>query len=67
MSNDDRKAVLQLQNNTSFKGSFYETSLLWKYDSVKLPSSYNMALSRWSCLEKKCERDPKLKSICSPK
>lgn len=63
LSKEVKRAMKQLQSNTSLKGSYYETSLLWKFTNVKLPCSYKMALNRWSCLEKRCERDPALKSI----
>lgn len=49
-----------MQRTTKFKGSFYETGLLWKIDKINLPRSIEMAKSRFKLLESKLQRDPAL-------
>ncbi|XP_055590571.1 uncharacterized protein LOC129742669 [Uranotaenia lowii] len=58
MSKDDERALMLLQSNTVRAGRSYETCLLWRYDTVSLPDSKNMAKKRHSCLEKRLLREP---------
>lgn len=63
MSSEDSRALQILKTTTILKGNKYELGLLWKYDDIKLPPSYNMALRRLVCLEKQCQRTPNLKEM----
>lgn len=51
-SKEEERAVNILQNKTNRKNGRFETALLWRYDSFKLPDSYPMAKRRLICLEK---------------
>lgn len=44
ISKEDKSAIKQLESNTEFKGKFYETGLIWRFNKVKLPNSYNWLL-----------------------
>lgn len=56
MSEDDIRAQRLLEENTVLKDDHYECSLLWKFDNITLPNSYNMALQRLRCLERKLSK-----------
>lgn len=59
-SPDDKRAREILEATTIHTGERYETSLLWRYDDVKLPDSLPMARRRLLCLEKNMARNPQL-------
>ncbi|XP_055584735.1 uncharacterized protein LOC129737599 [Uranotaenia lowii] len=59
-SEEDKRAMEQLQKATVFIGDRFESTLLWKYDHIDLPDSYPMALARLKCLERKLSKDPLL-------
>ncbi|KAJ6636921.1 hypothetical protein Bhyg_09646, partial [Pseudolycoriella hygida] len=51
-SKEDERALDILTKHTKRIGNRFETALLWKYDNIILPDSYNMAYKRLLCLEK---------------
>ncbi|XP_053686572.1 uncharacterized protein LOC128736119 [Sabethes cyaneus] len=61
LSEEEKRAQRILEETTVRVGSRFETGLLWKYDQIKFPDSYYMALRRLQCLEKRMERNPKLR------
>ncbi|XP_058826961.1 uncharacterized protein LOC131686947 [Topomyia yanbarensis] len=63
VSEEEKRAHRILEQTTTRIGKRFETGLLWKYDHIEFPDSYNMAISRLECLEKKLSREPKLKEI----
>ncbi|XP_053692357.1 uncharacterized protein LOC128740817 [Sabethes cyaneus] len=60
LSTEDQRALSLLQSRTTFKGSRYETGLLWRHDNIRLPNNKDMALRRFHCLEKRLQKDPEL-------
>uniref|UniRef100_A0A453YZM1 Endonuclease n=1 Tax=Anopheles gambiae TaxID=7165 RepID=A0A453YZM1_ANOGA len=60
---DERRALTILETTTVRIGNRFESGLLWKTDNVELPSSLGMARRRLECLERRMERDPKLKTV----
>ncbi|XP_058449120.1 uncharacterized protein LOC131429087 [Malaya genurostris] len=63
MSEEEKRAQCILEKTTIRIGKRFETGLLWRFDHIELPDSYNMALKRLECLEKKLAREPLLKEI----
>ncbi|XP_058817566.1 uncharacterized protein LOC131680868 [Topomyia yanbarensis] len=61
LSDQEKRASRILEETTVRVGARYETGLLWKHDHIELPDSYNMALRRLECLERKMSRNPELK------
>ncbi|XP_053698911.1 uncharacterized protein LOC128745869 [Sabethes cyaneus] len=61
MSDEERRALDLLKLTTKRVGDRYETGLLWRFDDVKLPDSYGMAMKRLDCLERSMKRKPLLK------
>ncbi|XP_062541787.1 uncharacterized protein LOC134209767 [Armigeres subalbatus] len=59
-SEEDKRAKIIMKQTTIRVGERFETGLLWKYDHVELPDSYNMAVKRFECLERRMSRDPQL-------
>lgn len=59
-SEDDKRARKIMEQTTIRVGEKFETGLLWKYDDVEFPNSYNMAVKRLECLERRMMRDPEL-------
>lgn len=55
---DDVRAKGILHESTKRVGDRFQTGLLWKYDDVKFPNSYPMALGRLEGIERKMKRDP---------
>ncbi|XP_055615232.1 uncharacterized protein LOC129761532 [Toxorhynchites rutilus septentrionalis] len=65
ISEEEKRAQRILETTTIRVDTHYETGLLWKSDYVELPDSYNMALKRLECLERKMNRNPDLKqALC---
>ncbi|XP_062537863.1 uncharacterized protein LOC134206188 [Armigeres subalbatus] len=53
----------EIQEQTTVRvGNRFQTGLLWKYDDIEFPDSYNMAVKRFECLERRMVRDPDLAS-----
>ncbi|KAL0810721.1 hypothetical protein ABMA28_010045 [Loxostege sticticalis] len=62
-SDPEVRAMKILEENTVKKNEDgYETSLIWKKEETTLPNNYNGALNRLYSIEKKLDRDPKLKT-----
>ncbi|XP_058456935.1 uncharacterized protein LOC131434288 [Malaya genurostris] len=60
LSHEDQRAQSLLASLTRPSDGRFESGLLWKYDTVRLPDSSSMALRRWRCLENRLMRDSKL-------
>ncbi|XP_062551469.1 uncharacterized protein LOC134216626 [Armigeres subalbatus] len=67
LSVEDERASKILRSNTFLENGRYTTSLLWKYDDVRLPNNKAMALRRHHCLLKRMEREPELGEILKRK
>ncbi|XP_062533722.1 uncharacterized protein LOC134202737 [Armigeres subalbatus] len=61
VSDEEKRAQRILEESTVRVGDHFETGLLWKFDHIELPESYNMALRRLECLERRMNRNPELK------
>ncbi|XP_062538040.1 uncharacterized protein LOC134206352 [Armigeres subalbatus] len=61
VSDEEKRAQRILEESTVRVGHHFETGLLWKFDHIELPESYNMALRRLECLERRMNRNPELK------
>ncbi|XP_062538916.1 uncharacterized protein LOC134207212 [Armigeres subalbatus] len=57
----ERRAREILERTTKRIGDCYETGLLWKTDDLRFPDSYPMALRRMKQLEKRLDKNPKLR------
>ncbi|XP_036343427.1 uncharacterized protein LOC118752650 [Rhagoletis pomonella] len=64
-SKEDERSLQNVEKTTKYLSSEkrWERGLLWKFDSVELPDSYNMAIKRLNCLEAKMVKDPQLSSF----
>ncbi|XP_017468478.1 PREDICTED: uncharacterized protein LOC108360623 [Rhagoletis zephyria] len=64
-SKEDERSLQIVEKTTKYLSSEkrWERGLLWKFDSVELPDSYNMAIKRLNCLEAKMVKDPQLSSF----
>ncbi|XP_065365403.1 uncharacterized protein LOC135958426 [Calliphora vicina] len=61
---DDQKAIDLLEKHTKqISNGHYETALLWRYNNVKLPQSFDMAKKRLLCLEKSLKNNRELFDI----
>ncbi|XP_058819710.1 uncharacterized protein LOC131682338 [Topomyia yanbarensis] len=56
-SAETQRANRILMETTKRVGQRFETGLLWKYDSFEFPDSYQMAVRRLQCLERRMQRD----------
>ncbi|XP_058817458.1 uncharacterized protein LOC131680765 [Topomyia yanbarensis] len=56
-SAETQRANQILMETTKRVGQRFETGLLWKYDSFEFPDSYQMAVRRLQCLERRMQRD----------
>ncbi|XP_055918535.1 uncharacterized protein LOC129950632 [Eupeodes corollae] len=59
-SQDDERACKMLESLTIRIGCRFTTGLLWKYENIKLPESFQMALKRHHCFAQKLKRNPDL-------
>ncbi|XP_065079347.1 uncharacterized protein LOC135702242 [Ochlerotatus camptorhynchus] len=59
-SEEDKRARRIMEETTTRVDERFETGLLWRYDNIEFPDSYNMAVKRFECLERKMNRDPEL-------
>lgn len=57
---DDNRARKIMEQTTVRRGDRFETGLIWKYDVIEFPDSFNMAVKRLECLERRMMRDPTL-------
>ncbi|XP_055601508.1 uncharacterized protein LOC129750567 [Uranotaenia lowii] len=62
-SANDIRANKILEESTIRVGQRFQTGLLWKYDLdlIEFPDSFPMAMKRFECLERKLEKDLKIK------
>ncbi|XP_055643771.1 uncharacterized protein LOC129779977 [Toxorhynchites rutilus septentrionalis] len=60
-SAEDRRARNLMEQTTRRVNGRFQTGLLWRYDVIEFPDSFNMALRRLECLERRMARDPLLK------
>lgn len=60
---EERAFHLLKQLTTQRADRHYETGLLWRNENVELPDSYNMAVKRLTCLERKFVREPALYNV----
>ncbi|XP_075151975.1 uncharacterized protein LOC142226001 [Haematobia irritans] len=51
------RAIEIMHATTKYVGDRYECGLLWKFDNIDFPSSYQMALNRYDILQKKFKKD----------
>lgn len=64
---EEKRASEIWEKTTKFLGDRYETGLLFKYDTFKMPNNYNLAVRRLQCLLRKCEKEIGMKSIINKK
>ncbi|XP_062701620.1 uncharacterized protein LOC109433489 [Aedes albopictus] len=57
-SEEDKRALMILQETTRRVGRRFETGLLWRDDDPCLPNSLPMAVRRMEALERKLAKDP---------
>ncbi|XP_062702100.1 uncharacterized protein LOC134285428 [Aedes albopictus] len=67
LSTEDERAIRLMQTSTKLDAGRYQTSLLWKYDDVRLPNNKSMALRRHNCLMKRMQREPLLAAAIESK
>uniref|UniRef100_A0A182XPH2 Peptidase aspartic putative domain-containing protein n=1 Tax=Anopheles quadriannulatus TaxID=34691 RepID=A0A182XPH2_ANOQN len=60
---DERRALTILETTTVRIANRFESGLLWKTANVELPTSLSVLRRRLECLERRMERDPKLKTV----
>lgn len=56
-SKEDIRSLKIFEKTTKRVKERFETGLLWKFDEVVLPKSYDMAERRLKCIEKKMDKD----------
>ncbi|XP_062538519.1 uncharacterized protein LOC134206806 [Armigeres subalbatus] len=61
ISIDDERALSLLNSLTRTVENKYETGLLWRFDSIRLPDSRPMALQRLRCLQRRLAKDNDLR------
>ncbi|XP_062556830.1 uncharacterized protein LOC134221657 [Armigeres subalbatus] len=61
VSIDDERALSLLNSLTRTVENKYETGLLWRFDSIRLPDSRPMALQRLRCLQRRLAKDNDLR------
>lgn len=60
-SDDEKRAKRILETTTiRLSSNRFETGLLWRHDEFKFPKSYEMALRRLQCLERRLKKDENL-------
>ncbi|XP_058840837.1 uncharacterized protein LOC131696307 [Topomyia yanbarensis] len=57
---EDTRAREIMEQTTIRVGEQFQTGLLWRSDEIEFPDSYNMAVKRFECLERRMMRDPEL-------
>ncbi|XP_060649602.1 uncharacterized protein LOC132786893 [Drosophila nasuta] len=64
-SKDDERSMQIMEATTTFLADEkrWQTGLLWRFDKVVLPDSYEMCLKRLKCLESKMSKDPQLRNF----
>ena len=64
LSPTEQQALQILENNTILKNGHFETPLLWKRESQKLPSNRTLAKKRFQSLENKFAKNPDFAELC---
>ncbi|XP_055633341.1 uncharacterized protein LOC129773720 [Toxorhynchites rutilus septentrionalis] len=67
MSRDDERALSLLKSFTRVAEKKYETGLLRRFDTIRLPDSRPMAIQRLNCLQRRLSRDDDLKRAFTDK
>lgn len=68
VSKEEQRAIEMLEENTRLnEDNHFETCLLWRYDTISLPDSFNMAKKRLMCLERKFAKEPTLRQMFEEK
>lgn len=49
-----------IEKTTIRKNNRFETGLLWKYDNVQFPNSFQMAMKRLECQDRRMQANPAL-------
>ncbi|XP_067628058.1 uncharacterized protein [Eurosta solidaginis] len=64
-SKEDERSLQIMENTSKYLANEkrWETGLLWRFDNIDLPDSYQMALKRLNCLEAKMAKDSQLNSF----
>ena len=57
------QAQKMLESTTKFTGERYEVGMLWSEPEPNLPNNYSSALGQLYSLERRFQRDPKLKNL----
>ena len=60
-SKDEQRAIKTSEQTTRFTGERYEVGLLWREDEVKLPNNFYSAMGQLRSLEKRLQKDDKLR------
>ena len=60
-SKEDERALELLKATMKFDGERYEVGLLWKNAKPHLPNNYSSAVSQLKSLERRLEKDEKMK------
>lgn len=63
ISKSDERAYKILESTLKLDNKQFEVGLLWRFDEVKLPKSYQMAFKRQVCLERRVKVDVNLTEI----
>lgn len=63
LSGEEQQAIKIMEQTTKFNGTKYEIGLLWKYQFISLPNSFEMAKGRLEHLQHKLKKQPKLSDI----
>lgn len=58
LSAEESRAKKIMFETANRKDSHYEMGLLWKFDNISLPNSFEMAKCRLNLLERKLQKDP---------
>ena len=63
LSPTEKQALQILENNTILKNGHFETPLLWKSESPKLPNNRTLAKKRFQSLENKFAKNPEFAEL----
>lgn len=64
---NDQKAIKEMEKSIRFNDGNYECGLLWRFNEVDLPESFEMAKRRSNCLLKRLHKDPGLHKVLDDK
>ena len=63
LSPTEQQALQILENNTILKNGHFETPILWKSESLKLPNNRALAKKRFQSLENKFAKSPEFSEL----